>query len=164
MSARRLVLSLLLSATSIQALAHSAPHSFVSLDFGTNSVHAEMRVPKSELAFATAVEPGVPSFEAYLLRHVAAETPDGKHWRVTVRSVRSTVYLDHDYLVAQLELVPPAGASVRHFVLVDDAVTHEVRNHLVLVQARGDSQPGRLGLLQYPVRRLSIERPTRPSP
>ena len=60
--------------------------------------------------------------------------------------------------VARLTLVPPAGASLRHFVLIDDTVTHEVRNHIVYVVTQGPDGVDLLGMLQYPARRLAIER------
>jgi len=44
-------------------------------------------------------------------------------------------------------------------VLLDDAVTHEVRNHVVVVLARDAAKPALLGALQYPARRLTIQRP-----
>ncbi len=99
----------------------------------------------------------MPEFTAYLLRHIAVETPEGAPWRIQVRGVRDASYLEHDYLLAELELIPPPGVSPQRFVLVDDAVTHEVRNHVVWVVSRqGD---GLLGALQYPARRLTVERP-----
>ena len=141
------------------ARAHSAPNSMVKLDFLAHSVHAEVLVPESELAYATAAERASEPFAAYLLRHLSAETPQGLAWKVEVRSVHSTSYLDHPYLSAQVEFTPPAGASARAFVLVDDAVTHEVRNHVVIVLARDAAKPELLGALQYPARRLTIQRP-----
>ena len=142
------------------ALAHSAPNSLVKLDFLAQSVRAEVLVPESELAFATAAERASEPLPTYLLRHLSAETPQGAAWKVEVRSVRNTTYLDHAYLSAQVEFTPPAGASARAFVLIDDAVTHEVRNHVVIVLARGAASPEVLGALQYPARRLAIERPS----
>jgi hypothetical protein len=51
-------------------------------------------------------------------------------------------------------------------VFIDDAITHEVRNHVVVVVAMRDyadlaleSGPLMLGALQYPARRLAIQRP-----
>jgi len=138
------------------ALAHSAPNSLIKLEFLADSVRAEVLVPESELAFATAAERASQPFANYLLRHLSAETPQGAAWKVEVRSVRSTTYLEHAYLSAQVEFTPPAGASPREFVLVDDAVTHEVRNHRVIVLARGEPSPRLLGALQYPARRLVV--------
>jgi hypothetical protein len=153
------MLALLCAAICGLALAHSAPNSLIKLDFAANSVRAEVLVPESELAFATAAEQTSEPFADYLLRHLSAETPQGAAWKVEVRSVSNVTYLDHAYLSAQVEFTPPAGASARAFVLVDDAVTHEVRNHVVLVLARGAANPEVLGALQYPARRLVIERP-----
>ena len=144
------------------ALAHSAPNSMVKLDFLAHSVRAEVLVPESELASATAAGLAEP-FAAYLLRHLSAETAQGLAWKTEVRSVRSTSYFDHPYLSAEVEFTPPAGASAHSFVLVDDAVTHEVRNHVVIVLARGAANPEVLGALQYPARRLTVARPSVPA-
>jgi hypothetical protein len=138
------------------ALAHNAPNSFVKLSFLADAVHAEVLVPESELAFATAAERNSERFADYLRRHLSAETPQGAAWKMTVHSVSNTTYLEHPYLSAQVEFTPPPGASANAFVLVDDAVTHEVRNHVVLVLARGEENPEVLGALQYPARRLAI--------
>jgi len=45
------------------------------------------------------------------------------------------------------------------FVLVDDTVTHEVRNHRVYVVARRGAGSELLGILQYPARRLEVAIP-----
>jgi hypothetical protein len=96
------------------------------------------------------------AFGAYLLQHIHTETPAGARWKVRVRSIREQRYVDHDYLLAQLELMPPRGASPGRFVLIDDAVTHEVRNHVVWVVTRQDDVL--IGALQYPQNRIAIER------
>ena len=150
------VLGALLSAA---ATAHPAPNSLLKLEFGADSVHAEYWVPESELAYARAADPAGTEFASYLMRHFAVETPQGEAWKIKVGSIRATTYLDHAYLVAQLTLAPPAGASVRHFVLIDDAVTHEVRNHIVYVVTSGSDAVDLLGTLQYPARRLEIAPP-----
>jgi hypothetical protein len=145
------------------ALAHPAPNSIVRLEFHADAVRAEYWIPVSELEYARAADPAG-GFPAYLLRHVAAETPGGARWRMSVESVRETTYLEHLYLVAQIELTPPAGAAADDFVLVDDAVTHEVRNHLVYVVSQRGAESGLLGALQYPARRLEIIAPDRATP
>ena len=139
------------------AAAHPAPNSLLKLEFGADWVQAEYWVPVSELAYARAAEPNGTE-AAYLLRHLSVETPQGTGWTITVGPLREETYLDHAYLVARLTLAPPAGASTRHFVLIDDTVTHEVRNHIVYVVTRGADGMDLLGMLQYPARRLSIER------
>jgi len=151
-------LALLCAAGPGIALAHSAPNSLVKLDFLVHAVRAEVLVPESELAFATAAERTSEPFAEYLRRHLSAETPQGSAWKLEVRSVVSTTYLGHAYLSAQVEFTPPPGASVREFVLVDDAVTHEVRNHVVLVLAADATDPKIFGALQYPARRLAVQR------
>jgi len=151
-------LTLLYAAAGSLALAHKAPNSFVKLEFLAHTVRAEVLVPESELAFATAAERATEPFADYLQRHLSAETPQGAAWTLVVRSVANTTYLGHAYLSAQVELTPPPGASVRELVLLDDAVTHEVRNHVVLVLATDTATPEVLGALQYPARRLNVQR------
>jgi hypothetical protein len=140
------------------AFAHSAPNSLVRFDFLPQSVRAQFLVPVSELGFATAAERSAASFEAYLLRHVAAEAPDGARWEIAIETVRPTTYFDHDYLLAEIVMKPPPGATAGRFVFIDDAVTHEVRNHVVMLVANGAGEPRLLGVLQHPARRLLIER------
>jgi hypothetical protein len=156
--------ALLLAAFIAPARAHPAPNSIVSLRFLANSVDAELLVPASELAIARATgaagEISPVALADYLLRHFGAETPGGQPWKMEIENVRATTYLDHDYLRVQLELVPPRGADTREFVLVSDMVTHEVRNHVVYVVADAEL----IGALQYPARRLDIQRPLNAQP
>lgn len=154
-TARRFAALLGLLASSA-GYAHPAPNSLLRLEFQPDAVTAEYWLPVSELAHARAAERADADFTAYLLRHLAAESRTGKPWRVTVQAVREATYLDHAYLVAELRLVPPARAPMRELVLIGDAVTHEVRNHVVyVVEKHGDSSQ-LLGALQYPARRLEI--------
>jgi hypothetical protein len=136
--------------------AHPAPNSMLRLDIRATEVHAEYWLPASELAPARAADARGGGFADYLLRHLAAESPDGASWQVRIDGVRETTYVEHAYVVADVRLVPPAGASTRAFVLVDDAVTHEVRNHRVHVVARRDAGSDLIGILQYPARRLEV--------
>lgn len=161
-AARALVAMALLSLSAV-ALAHHAPNSFVRLDFLARSVRAEMMIPRSELAWAMAGTPTEAALPDYLLRHVGATTPRGSAWSVRVSGIRAMTYLDQPYFAAVVEFVPPAGASARDFVLTHDAITHEVRNHVVIVVAEHDSAQGRMtpqmiGALQYPARTLPIRR------
>ena len=151
----RLAVAAWLAVLSGAALAHPAPNSILRLEFTAGAVRAEYWVPVSELEYARAADPDG-DFRAYLLRHVAAETRAGARWRVAVGTVRERKYQQLPYLVAELNLAPPREASAREFVLVDDAVTHEVRNHVVYVVANHGAQSDLLGALQYPARRLDV--------
>ncbi len=152
----RLVLLALGALAAAAVFAHPAPNSILRLDFRAGGVHAEYWVPVSELAYARAADPGGGEFPAYLLRHVAAESEAGARWSVAVGGMREATYLDHPYLVAELTLAPPAGSPTGSFVLIDDAVTHEVRNHMVYVVTRRGSGNDLVGALQYPARRLNV--------
>jgi hypothetical protein len=153
--AGRAAIALLLAAASGLALAHRAPNSFVRLDLSSQTVRAQVMVPESELAFAMPGAQGPEAFANYLLRHLAVETPQGVQWTPAIRNVRSELYFDHVYMVSELEFTPPADAPSQEFVLVDDAVTHEVRNHVVVVTRDGAKNPV-LGALQYPASRLAV--------
>ena len=149
--------------------AHQAPNSVVSLDFGADAVDAEMFVPVSELA-ATGTAPGAAAVSDYLLGRVWVETPSGARWTVGLRQLRRMSADGHEYWVALFHFAPPAGASARELVFIDDAVTHQIRNHVVTVLARSDSAvmqnlagPQLLGVLQYPARNLTIRRPAQNS-
>ena len=153
---RRAGLMGLLALLATAAAAHPAPNSLLKFDFRSARVRAEYWVPVSELDHARAADPRGGDFADYLLRHVSAESPGGTPWRVDVAGVREATYAGSAYLVANLRLLPPKGKSPRPFVLVDDAVTHEVRNHVVYVVELHDTGSELLGLLQYPYRRLEV--------
>jgi hypothetical protein len=163
MRGARALLATALFAFGAPSLAHHAPNSFVRLDFRARLVRAEMMIPRSELAWAMEGATSEAALPDYLLRHVGASTPKGAAWSVRVSGVRSMTYLDQPYFAAVVEFVPPAGASARDFVLTHDAVTHEVRNHVVVVVAEHDdvdagAAPRMIGALQYPARSLVIRR------
>lgn len=152
---RRALSGLLVCAAAIlPAAAHRAPNSLVTLEFAERLMLAEIRVPVSELAYATQ-EPDV---SLYLRDHLAVETPDGKPWSVQVLRVRNVDYQEHAYLVAELELTPPTSAPLRNFVLVNDAITHEVRNHVIWVMSGKGADARLLGALQYPQKRMIVDR------
>ncbi|MDF3022633.1 MAG: HupE/UreJ family protein [Steroidobacteraceae bacterium] len=151
--APRFVAMLLMVATT--AHSHPAPNSTLRLDFEAHGVRAEYWLPVSELGYARAGE-NEPDLAAYLLGRLHAESPAGEAWKIRVKAVREDRYLEHDYLVAELQLAPPPGVAARPFVLVDDVITHEVRNHIVFVVENRPSGNRLIGMLQYPNRRLSI--------
>jgi hypothetical protein len=163
----------LLALVAIRATAHPAPNSLVSLDFGRNAVRVELLIPTSELRYALAAE-GIerssiaaddPAIADYLARHVALVAPAGGRWHGALRSSHLQALVTHEYLVAALDFTPPVGATTRQFVLQADPVTHEVRNHYLMVIARSDylgglvrDQGELIGFLQYPVRELEVVR------
>jgi hypothetical protein len=125
------------------------------LEFESRAVRAEYWLPVSELGYARATDPDS-DLSAYLLRRLAAESISGAAWSIRVKAVREERHLDHDYVVAELHMAPPAGEDVRPFVLVDDAITHEVRNHVVFVVENRAGGNRLIGTLQYPDRRLPV--------
>lgn len=162
----RLVAALSLLACAAATHAHHAPNSFVRLDFRAQSVRAQVMVPRSELGYALQGTPTADALPGYLLRHLGAATAQGAAWSVKVLNVRAVTYVDQPYFSAEVEFAPPPGGSTRDFVLTNDAVTHEVRNHVVYVVAEKDyadaslaAAPKLLGILQYPQRQLAVRAP-----
>jgi hypothetical protein len=137
------------------ASSHPAPNSTLRLEFLAGNVLAEYWLPVSELAHARASEPGL-ALRDYLLRRIEVRTAAGLSWRIELSGIRADHYLDHDFQVARLTLWPPAGESARRFVLIDDVITHEVRNHLVFVVQNLVGGNRIVGTLQYPARRLEV--------
>jgi hypothetical protein len=163
----------LFALVTFRATAHPAPNSVINLDFGRKSVRAELLIPTSELRYALAAE-GIerssiaandPAIAAYLSRHVALVTPAGVRWHDAQDSRYLQTLAGHEYLFAALDFTPPAGSTTRRFVFQADPVTHEVRNHYLMVIARSDylgglvsDQPELIGFLQYPSRELEVVR------
>ena len=163
----------LFALVTIRATAHPAPNSVINLDFGRNSVRAELLIPTSELRYALAAD-GIerssiaaddPPVAAYLSRHVALVAPAGIRWHGVAVSRHLQALAGHEYLVAALDFTPPAGSTTRRFVFQADPVTHEVRNHYLMVIARSDylgglvgDRPELIGFLQYPSRELELVR------
>ncbi len=158
-------------ASSSPAAAHPAPSSSVALTFGPRSVQAKLLLPVSELTYAmtdvASQDPGSARIDERALRryvatHVSAESHDGAPWSVTVRAVKADTLDDHDYWTVDMMLTPPPDGDVTDLVLVDDAITREIRNHFIFATARAGEAAGTtadvVGILQYPTSRLSIPR------
>jgi hypothetical protein len=155
------------------AAAHPAPSSSVALTFASRSVQAKLLLPVSELTYAmtdvASQDPGSAHIDERALRHyvathVSAESHDGAPWSVTVRTVKADTLDDHDYWIVDMMLTPPPDGDVSDLVLVDDAITREIRNHFIFATARDGEAAGTaadvVGILQYPTSRLSIPRTT----
>ena len=140
----------LLSANS--ARAHSAPGSAVALDFRSSSIDAELRLPLSELEISfgapLAAEPALvlarhrAALFAYVLKHIAAQAPDGRAWQIVATDARVALEEHPIDLDMQLRLTPPAGAPLRQFTLTYDVISHEVMNHFALISVRRDWRRG----------------------
>ncbi|RTQ53739.1 HupE/UreJ family protein [Hymenobacter gummosus] len=135
------------------------PSALVLLTVHPNRLEAELHLPLVELetAFghplADSPQTVVPRYGAalrqYLTRHVRVQSPDGRTWAVRPGALRvqhqqTELNGPYEELLATLQLAPPPGADVRHFVLHDDAVIHQVVTHKILVAVRQDWATGRV--------------------
>jgi hypothetical protein len=171
------IITLLIAIASGTAVvwAHQAQGSAVMLDLHDDRVVAELTLPLAELGTAVGVplaaDPAtaIPRYRdllaGYLGQHVAARVPEGGAWRVVVRDFQVLTGSQPADLVATLELRPPAGASLRRFILQYDVVTRESTDHVALVSVRSDwrnallgDQPELLGALHSGAREITVDR------
>src|SRR5207249_2288933 len=125
------------------AFAHNAPGSAVFLDFYSDRVGAELRLPLSELEYgfrqplatepATVVTRFKGSLGDYIHQHLNVRAPDGRVWTFDVREMHVALGEQPIDLVVQLNLRPPAGAPLRRFTFNYDVISHEVINHVAFV-------------------------------
>lgn len=135
-----------------QALAHEMPKSTVFLDFRSDRVEAEIRLPIDRLQIAirhdltgqdapdAVAMLGVarPRVESYILDHVKATNRQGASWSVRLLGLLE----DGDDLIAQLELKPSDNAPADVLRLHYDVITRELVTHAVLVSVRTDWKSG----------------------
>jgi hypothetical protein len=157
------------------AFAHNAPGSSLLLDFHSDRLGAELRLPLSELeiAFREPLEAQPATVVArfgdrladYVRQHLQLTAPDDRAWSVAVSGQRVALGESPIDLVVALELRPPDGAPLRRFTLRCDAVSHEVMNHIILVSVRSDwnqallgTRPELLGALRSFARELPVDR------
>lgn len=154
------------------------PNSVVLLNVHADRIDAEVQIPLVELqsAWGHAVNDSSagliarlgPQLRDYLQQHTRVQSPDGQFWRVTVGSLavhetQNAINGVYRELVAQMQLVPPAGADVRRFTLHYDAVLHQVVTHTIFVSLRQDWQAGVLtegGHEPVAVGTISLDIPT----
>jgi hypothetical protein len=164
---RRLLTLLLLLLAAAPAAAHLTPNSEVRLDFGAETVAAEVIIPLGELSFALRrqLPPALgpvrdPSVHAYLAERLAVPG-----WRVRLTGLAVVQEVGPPDLRARFALQPPPGVSPRRFDLHYRAVIDRVPNHIALVVARNDfaggwlsDDPQLLGGLQAGATLLRIDR------
>jgi hypothetical protein len=161
---RKLTLELLAALFLAQLLpAHQQPTTLVMLNVGSDGVAMKLHIPLTELELAfghdvtqrpeerTAV--WGPAFRRYLIEHIHPVTPAGQPWSVQVLdlSVASAEQVQSgpfQEVTIELSLAPPAGASVRDFILNYDVILHQVVTHRALVSVHSDWAAGRMETTQ----------------
>ena len=143
-----------------QSTAHPMPNSVVLLNLHADRIDAEVQIPLVELqaAFGHAVNDSSaslierlgPELRAYLMQHIRLVSPDGRAWAVkmgtlSVHETANEINGTYRELIAQIELLPPAGEDVRRFAFHYDAVLHQLVTHKILVSVRQDWEQGVVG-------------------
>lgn len=155
-----------------QAEAHSMYQSAVLLDFHTGTVEVRLELPPSRLekAFGQSLRPETFDsvrwkLESYVLQRLHADT-EGQAWTIRFsHPMRWETVGGAEYIIADLDLIPPGQTSARRFNLEDDVITDTLSNHVVLVSVRSDwststfaNDPELLGILNGAERSISINR------
>jgi hypothetical protein len=166
------------------------PRSLVLLDFRRHDVIAELRLPMDRLEIGFGAPLGIDpqaalsryrnDLTAYIARHVAAVSPDGRAWTISVRNLRAAPWgqpgdsaaltpemaIPRDELIATVVLSPPPGANPRRFTLRYDVIQHQLVTHQAVVSIRSDWKtsgdqrlPETLGTVGYAATELVIDRP-----
>jgi hypothetical protein len=136
----------------------------VLLEFGEDTVLAELRLPLRELeaALGRRLDPAGhlrSDVARYLGTHIAPVSDDGRRWWVALDDVRIAQDTRAHVLVARAVLVPPRGASPRHFTLGYDAIVRELPGHAARLAVRAD-RPATIALLDAPGEHVTIDGPT----
>lgn len=150
------------------------PNSVVLLNVHADRIDAEVQIPLSELqpAFGHSVNDSAsglvarlgPQLRDYLTQHIRPQSSDGRDWTVSVgalavQETQNPINGTYRELTAQVQLVPPPGADIRHFVFRYDVVLHQVVTHKILVSVRqdwargvvADESPAQVGVIELDI-------------
>lgn len=169
-ASRLLSLFILAELSAPLILAHLQPTTLVLLDVDSSHVRMSLLVPlpELELAFGHDVtkrpEQRLASWEApfgqYLREHIRPVTPEGRAWDVqvldvTVGKAEQAQSGPFQEVTVNMILSPPAGGSVRDFVLRYDLLMHQVVTHKALVSVQSDWANGTVEPVQ--VGRIAVD-------
>ncbi len=150
--------------------AHPMPNSLLQLKVGSKQIHADLQIPLSELMAAWGLQDEAesisfleryePSLRQYLRQHFRPKTLQGQKWRVQVGDIdllktQNPINGAYSEIHAELELIPPKGADLRHFKLYYDVVVHQVVTHTIMVSTSQNLAKGKterqLGTIQLDI-------------
>ena len=157
--------------------AHPTLDSRVLLDFQRDRLHASVQMPLPDLLVAqpslvqmpkgAGVELNDTRLNDYMSTHMRVEGAEGHRWETRVMDWKLVppATEEHPTLVeVQIEF-NPLGKPLEQFILQADVVTHEVRNHSILVLLRSDwaaglavQAPQLLGSLSHERTQLQVSR------
>lgn len=157
------------------AHAHAARTSLVWLDLHEHDVGVEMRLPLSELGAALrmplrdhaddVVTQHGAAIAQVVQRDLHATTLDGRAFSLELGAMAGEEDEAGGDVVVHATLRPPAGASPRHFLLLDEVIGHEVMNHVAFVAIRSDfrqggeaTKPELIGASRYLQRTVVVKR------
>ena len=139
--------------------AHLQPTTLAVLDIGSANVELNLHVPLNELQLAfghdvtqnpeQTIAVWGPAFRIYLMNHIHPTTAAGQPWSVRVQDwkvERSEQAQSGPFqeVTVRLCLTPPAGGSVRDFILDYDVIMHRVVTHKALFSIHSDWASGRV--------------------
>lgn len=138
--------------------AHQQPTTLVQLKAGSDQVEMNLHVPLNELELAfghevtqrpaETIATWEEDFRRYLVDHIRPVTDTGQPWSVRVLDLRIGAAEQvqsgpFQEVFVRLALTPPAGATLRNFILTYDVIMHQVVTHKALVSVQNDWASGR---------------------
>lgn len=141
----------------IPVLAHPMPNTVIALSVDDDGVTIDVAVPLPELKLAMQGDwpSGAREMDSewqraitiYLMNHFAMRSISGEMQPWTLRAVKIWETTDsnvgrYQELRFRVDVEPRENFDVRHFVLVYDAVIHQIPNHFALVQITQDFRGG----------------------
>ena len=124
--------------------AHLTPNSEIALDFDASGVTIDAIIPEGDYVAAAAAPNDRNTARAarWLAGQVAATTPDGRAWQVSVTRAEFVQRAGPPDLHALVRLTPPPGADPRRFTLRWSAVVAQNPDHFALVLVGADHDGG----------------------
>ena len=125
-------------------LAHLTPNSELVLDFAHDHVEVDAIIPEGDYYLAANVPADRNTERAaqWLAGQIAAQSPDGRRWRVAVERVEFVQIAGPPDVHATIRLTPPAGADVRRLDLTWNAVVAQNPDHFALIVIGKDYAAG----------------------
>lgn len=148
----RLLIFLLLSILAVEGRAHPMPNSLIDLHVLDNRLGFDIKVPYLDVqtVFSVNKELGAitdVSLKHYFAKHLSITAMDNNPWDLKILSVDTFTIKDpilgpYTEIRIKMDAFPPAGGSLRQFVLNYDVILHQIVTHAALLNIRQDWQNG----------------------
>jgi hypothetical protein len=155
----------------MQANAHPMPNTLINIRVGDAAIGLDINMPAGDLADVIGVDSSADFTTApyrtrlaeYLLQHLKSRGMDGQEWSVSIENIeqRNTATVlsgTYSEIAIQVNITPPAGADLRHWVLYYDAIIHQLVTHKAIVHVSQDwargihASPAQIAVIEMDMR------------